>query len=93
MRVICGSAWSNMPANREKEEKSAMDKSSRENYLVRIYRRDKEDPERIAGMVEFIEAGEKKTFATFDDLRTILARDQDTKRRKTSEQDEGKWIN
>jgi hypothetical protein len=44
-------------------------------------------------MVELIEAGEKKTFATFDDLRAILARDQDTKRRKTSEQDEGKWIN
>lgn len=49
-----------------------MDKSSRENYLVRIYRRDKEDPERIAGMVELIEAGEKKTFSTFDDLRAIL---------------------
>jgi hypothetical protein len=80
-----------MPANR-KGGKPAMDKSSRENYLVRIYRRDEEDPERIAGMVELIEAGEKKTFATFDDLRAILALDQDTKRRKTSEQDEGKWI-
>ena len=45
-----------------------MCESFRENYLVRIYRRDAEDPERITGLVEFIEAGEKKSFATFDDL-------------------------
>lgn len=58
--------------------------SSRENYLVRIYRRDKEDPDRIAGMVEFIEAGEKKAFATFDDLKAILAADRAKKRPKQS---------
>ena len=63
-----------------------MQGSTRENYLVRIYRRDKEEPERIAGMVELIEAEEKKTFATFDDLRAILVREQATKRKKTSEQ-------
>lgn len=50
-----------------------MCESFRENYLVRIYRRDAEDPERITGLVEFIEAGEKKSFATFNDLKAILA--------------------
>lgn len=61
--------------------------SSRENYLVRIYRRDKEDPDRIAGIVEFIEAEEKKAFATFDDLKAILGQEQTDKPKKTVIQD------
>jgi hypothetical protein len=63
-------------------EKPDMEGSSRENYLVRIYRRDKEDPERITGLVEFIEAGEKKSFATFDELKAILDADREKKRVK-----------
>jgi hypothetical protein len=56
-----------------------MCESFRENYLVRIYRRDAEDPERITGLVEFIEAGGKKSFTTFDDLKSILVADRDKK--------------
>ena len=53
-----------------------MEESSRENYLVSIYRRNVEDPERIAGLVEFIEGGDKRNFATFNELRAILNPDQ-----------------
>ncbi len=60
-----------------------MEESSRENYLVRIYRRDKTDPERITGLVEIIEAGEKKKFSNFDDLKSVLIPDQAKKRNKT----------
>ena len=85
MRVICGATCSKVRAVSEKEkEMPDTDGSSRENYLVRIYRRDKADPDRIAGLVEFIEAGEKKAFATFDGLKAILAREHDKKRAKQS---------
>jgi len=43
-----------------------------ENYIVRIYRRDEQDDRKIAGLVEIIEADEKKSFASFEELRRIL---------------------
>jgi hypothetical protein len=67
-----------------------MCESFRENYMVRIYRRDAEDPERITGLVEFIEAGEKKSFATFDDLKSILAGDRDKEAGKAIGRHSGK---
>ena len=43
-----------------------------ENYIVRIYRRDEKDGHKIAGMVEIVEADDKKSFASFEELRRIL---------------------
>ena len=43
-----------------------------ENYIVRIYRRDNDNPQNIAGVVEFVGADCKKTFTTFDELNTLL---------------------
>lgn len=44
-----------------------------DNYIVRIYRRDMEDPQRIAGQVEFVEREEKKAFTGMEELINILA--------------------
>lgn len=43
-----------------------------DNYIIRIYRRDKSNPCCIVGTVEDIGSGEKKGFTTFDELREIL---------------------
>jgi hypothetical protein len=53
-----------------------------ENYIVRIYRRDEKDGRRIAGMVEIIEADDRKPFASFEELRQILDLPRDK---------QGKW--
>ncbi|UCD58875.1 MAG: hypothetical protein JSV16_07145 [Candidatus Hydrogenedentota bacterium] len=42
------------------------------NYIVRIYRRDEKNPARIVGVVEEVEAQEKRAFEDFDELRAIL---------------------
>ena len=46
-----------------------------ETYIVRIYRRDRNDPQNIAGLVEIIGAGEKMTFTSRDELWGVLMRD------------------
>jgi hypothetical protein len=43
-----------------------------DNYIIRIYRRDKSNHRFIVGTVEEIGSGEKKGFTTFDELREIL---------------------
>ena len=43
-----------------------------ENYIVRIYRRDADDPQKIAGLVELVGIEQKESFANFDELRDIL---------------------
>lgn len=43
-----------------------------DNYIVRIYRRDIEDAGRIAGFVEIVELGEKRTFTGIEELIKIL---------------------
>ncbi len=43
-----------------------------DNYIVRVYRRDVNDPDKIAGLVELVEAQEKKFFVNYDELREIL---------------------
>ncbi len=52
-----------------------------ESYIVRIYRREPENPERITGLVEVIETGEKKKFASGDELREIFSARNMTKKR------------
>ena len=43
-----------------------------DNYIIRIYRRDKADPRLMVGTVEEIGKKEKKGFNSFDELREIL---------------------
>ncbi len=43
-----------------------------DSYVIRIYRRGGNDPEKIAGLVEFVEQDETKPFANYDELRQIL---------------------
>lgn len=45
-----------------------------ENYMVRIYRRDEEDPEKIAGILEAPGVEEKRVFKSFEELREIMGR-------------------
>jgi hypothetical protein len=45
-----------------------------ENYILRIYRRDENHPDRIAGTVEDVENGETAAFRNFSQLIEILSR-------------------
>ena len=48
-----------------------------DTYIIRIYRRDKDDPRNIAGLVEIIGGGERKTFTSWDELWGVLMHDSD----------------
>jgi len=43
------------------------------NYIIRIYRRDRSDPDKIWGILEDIESGVKHRFTSFSGLKRILA--------------------
>ncbi len=43
-----------------------------DSYIVRIYRRDREDTNRVSGVVEWSETREKKSFQGSDELLRIL---------------------
>jgi len=43
-----------------------------DNYIVRIYRRNAENPQKLIGLVEIVETQEKKSFKNIDELREIL---------------------
>jgi hypothetical protein len=43
-----------------------------DNYIVRIYRRDKSDPDRIVGIVEDIGSNVQRRFIGFPELSKIL---------------------
>ena len=43
-----------------------------ESYLVRIYRRDRREPRRVAGLVEIIEQERTETFKNAGELMRIL---------------------
>jgi hypothetical protein len=43
------------------------------NYIIRIYRRDRSDPDKIWGILEDIESGVKHRFTSFGGLKKILA--------------------
>lgn len=53
-----------------------------ESYVVRIYRRDKQDPQKIIGLVEMVESAGKEAFADFDELRRILSGGHENNARK-----------
>lgn len=44
-----------------------------ENYIVRIYRRDKYRPDLLVGLVQAVETGKIRSFRTLSELTTILA--------------------
>lgn len=46
-----------------------------ETYIIRIYRRDKDDPRNIAGLVVIIGAGEKMIFCSRDELWNVMRHD------------------
>ncbi len=43
-----------------------------ENYIVRIYRREKDNPRLLVGLVEEVGSAGKKAFNSIDDLWEIL---------------------
>ncbi len=43
-----------------------------DSYVIRIYRRDAEDPDNCAGLAEVIATDEKKAFRNLDELLEIL---------------------
>ncbi len=49
-----------------------MEVLTRDNYILRIYRRDGNDPLKVVGLVEMISDGEKKPFKSFQELCEIL---------------------
>lgn len=55
-----------------------------DTYIVRIYRRDKKDPKKVAGVVESVGKEGKKSFSGPDALWTILS-----VRRRKPERKEG----
>ncbi len=57
-----------------------------DSYVIRIYRRDAEDPGNCAGLAEVIETDEKKAFKNLDELLEILK----AQGRKPSEKKRGK---
>jgi len=43
-----------------------------ENYIVRIYRRDRTNPQRVNGVLESVERETQQAFADLDTLSTLL---------------------
>ncbi len=57
-----------------------------ESFIIRIYRRDREKPENVAGLVEIVGSEEKRPFRNCGELWSILSTDHDTARgRKRAE--------
>jgi hypothetical protein len=44
-----------------------------DSYIVRIYRRGGKNPEDMVGIVEVVETGETKKFASGDELNAVLS--------------------
>ena len=44
-----------------------------DSYIVRLYRRDTENPENLVGLVETVGAEEKRSFHTVNELMAILS--------------------
>lgn len=43
-----------------------------ENYIVRIYRRDRDNPGQVTGILESVEQETRQTFHTLDTLHSFL---------------------
>jgi len=49
------------------------------DYIVRIYRREKDNPRELVGIVEEVGGEGKKTFSSLDELWEILNRETDSR--------------
>jgi len=61
-----------------------------ENYIVRIYRHEKDKPQRFMGIVETVGEEGKKAFTRYDELWEILNAEGNLPRQKQKKQDKGK---
>ena len=55
-----------------------------DSYMVRIYRKEENNPQKLVGVVQKVGVEEKEVFSTFDELWSILnpVRKDPTKRKK-----------
>ena len=51
-----------------------MDNSTRDSYIVRIFRRDLNDLKKIAGIVEIVNLDKEVAFKSVEELTSILTR-------------------
>lgn len=58
-----------------------------ENYVVRIYRRDANDPQKVAGVFESIEQQTERTFTHLSSLLSLLATGRTNRQRQSSDDD------
>ncbi len=47
-----------------------------ETYIIRVYRRNRDDPRKIAGLVETVGKNEKKAFSNREELWDILEHEE-----------------
>jgi hypothetical protein len=55
-----------------------------DSYLIRIYRRDKENPEAIVGIIEEIGAEKKQSFKNLSEMTTIITKPKRGKRNRAT---------
>lgn len=48
-----------------------------DSYVIRIYRRDENEPKNVVGVVEFVEQEKTKSFAGIDELVQMLTKAAD----------------
>ncbi len=48
-----------------------------ENYVVRVYRRNADDPDGVVGLIEQVEKAQTRSFRTLTELISILSVDPD----------------
>lgn len=63
-----------------------MDSFSINNYIVRIYRYDRDNPRKLVGVVEQVGVEGKKAFHNLDELWTILVSGRSKLPRKKTEE-------
>jgi hypothetical protein len=54
-----------------------------ENYIIRIYRRDASDPERLSGLLESVERETRYSFQSLKELRDLLVPANESERPET----------
>ena len=54
-----------------------------DTFIIRIYRRDPDDPEKIAGLVERAGTDEEKVFTCLEELCETLMPGETSRRRRT----------
>lgn len=57
-----------------KDHNKNRDNSTRDSYIVRIYRRNRDNPQKIAGIVETVLPGKEEAFKSAKELMAILTR-------------------